>query len=843
MMTVSALVGLVVLGSSVVLGQETTTTTSVSPCATAWVSSAVYTEGTVVSRNGRNYKRHITAGGSPGSNSTEAAWIDLGVCDVTQSKTTTVSIVSSTVGASTTTAGSVATSTTNTPSGPPCNPAWDSKLSYSGQNKVSYNGVNYVNKWWQNPGSDPLSNKDGGWTSNGACGGSVDNSKPTTSPAPSVTTAVNYVNKWWQSAGANPATNGDGGWSSQGPCGGSSNNNGGSKPTTTAVAAGSCFAAWDSKVDYPGQNKVSYNGVNYVNKWWQNAGSDPASNKDGGWKSEGACGGSPAGSDSPTTTTTTTTITTVAAVITSSASNEATTTTTTTTTQPTTTTTTTAVPTTTTTTTTTQPTTTTTTTTTQPTTTTTTTTTNAPTTTTTAAQTTTTTTTSTTKTTTTTTTTTSKTTSTTTTTTTAAQTTTVASSGGSGFPACAALWSASQAYPVKSQVSVNKANYEAKWYQAVGSNPSENKDGGWASNGPCDPTLPVPVDPNGPPPVPTTLAQHRAYAASKSTDPIFLKLRNSVRINTNVAHITPGNPSNPENVKRVEKIVTPYKWNVTYFSMADPAYTYPNFLKSVGWFAGFCDTYPGKDSDTICKKLLATMFAHFAQETGGHDKKLAIGEWQQSLVYLREMMCTEVNTISGCSYNVDCVNPAFNKVFPCAPGNNNGFKSYFGRGAHQLSYSFNYGPFSQAIYNGDASVLLNNPELVADTWLNLASAIFFFIYPQPPKPSMLWVMDGSFEPNAADVAAGRGNDFAATIQIINGECGGSSLSNAASNRINFYKAFMNDMGLETYSSGCEIGTPVCQLVNYQTNFNALMDGPNFDQYVKCVEFTFNTKLA
>ncbi|KAJ3011210.1 UNVERIFIED_CONTAM: hypothetical protein HDU68_001781, partial [Siphonaria sp. JEL0065] len=357
-----------------------------------------------------------------------------------------------------------------------------------------------------------------------------------------------------------------------------------------------------------------------------------------------------------------------------------------------------------------------------------------------------------------TTTTTLKTSSTTTTTTTAVPATTAApvttTASGSGLPGCYSVWSAQQAYPVNSKVSVNKVNYNAKWYQAVAASPVENKDGGWETLGACDSSVPTAVDPNGPPPVPSTLAQHRAYAASKSTDPIFLQLKNSVRINTNVDFISPGNPANPENVKRVERIVTPYKWNVTYFSMASPEYTYPNFLKSVGWFAGFCDTYPGKDSDAICKKLLATMFAHFAQETGGHDKKLAIGEWQQSLVYLREMMCTETNTISGCYYNGDCTNPVFNGVFTCGKGEANGYKAYFGRGAHQLSYSFNYGPFSQLMYNGDASVLLNKPELVADTWLNLASAIFFFVYPQPPKPSMLWVMDGTFVPSDADIAGG-----------------------------------------------------------------------------------------
>ncbi len=37
--------------------------------------------------------------------------------------------------------------------------------------------------------------------------------------------------------------------------------------------------------------------------------------------------------------------------------------------------------------------------------------------------------------------------------------------------------------------------------------------------------------------------------------------------------------------------------------------------------------------------------------------------------------------------------------------------------------------------------LLQKPDLVASTWLNLASATWFFTYPQPPKPRYsLWLL-------------------------------------------------------------------------------------------------------
>jgi hypothetical protein len=48
---------------------------------------------------------------------------------------------------------------------------------------------------------------------------------------------------------------------------------------------------------------------------------------------------------------------------------------------------------------------------------------------------------------------------------------------------------------------------------------------------------------------------------------------------------------------------------------------------------------------------------------------------------------------------------------------------------------------------GDRRLLLDFPDFVANTWLNLASATWFLTTPQPPKPSMLHVIDGTWIPN------------------------------------------------------------------------------------------------
>ncbi len=90
--------------------------------------------------------------------------------------------------------------------------------------------------------------------------------------------------------------------------------------------------------------------------------------------------------------------------------------------------------------------------------------------------------------------------------------------------------------------------------------------------------------------------------------------------------------------------------------MRDPSYTYRAFLQAIAKFPAVCGDYSdGRDAEAICRKTLATMFAHFAQETGGHDANIATPQYRQALVWVREMGCSETGT--GCGYNSEC-NPA-----------------------------------------------------------------------------------------------------------------------------------------------------------------------------------------
>ncbi len=339
--------------------------------------------------------------------------------------------------------------------------------------------------------------------------------------------------------------------------------------------------------------------------------------------------------------------------------------------------------------------------------------------------------------------------------------------------------------------------------------------------------------------------------------------------NEQVEAIVAGRVSNPDNVLRVESIVTNSDWEFM-FSRRSSEYTYLNFLKAVGKFPAFCgDNQDNRDANAICRKSLATMFAHFTQETGGHTSHWNEPEWRQGLHWVREMGWTE--EMRG-GYNGEC-NPDIwqGQTWPCGTFANGDFKSYFGRGSKQLSYNYNYGPFSLAMF-GTVRTLLDNPELVADTWLNLASAVFFYVYPQPPKPSMLHVVDGTWQPNEHDISNGLTLGFGVTTQIINGgvECGGFEEIQQSINRIDYYTNFANHLGvpiaanevlgcagmLQFDSSGAgalpiywekdwswsaETSTGdsyACKLVNYQTPFSSLQKG----DYAACVEHHFDIQI-
>ena len=429
-------------------------------------------------------------------------------------------------------------------------------------------------------------------------------------------------------------------------------------------------------------------------------------------------------------------------------------------------------------------------------------------------------------------------------------------------------------YPASCVVNYKQEVFRTKWWTPAGHTPDEIEtapnpwDTSWekvTNDTPTGCSGDQPRNDGGPggpgdPPREVLLSQLIADEARLADEfPMMGAVRETIRTldNASVEAVQPGRKQNPANVRRVEALIDAARFQYL-FPLRAPEYTYEGFLKGIAKFPAVCSDYTApNDADAICRKTLATMFAHFAQETGGHESWRPEEEWRQGLVYVREMGMSEQSD----SYNGGCGNVNWaTEAWPCGQWADGRFKSYFGRGAKQLSYHFNYGPFSDAMY-GDVKVLLDAPERVADTWLNLASAVFFYAYPQPPKPSMLHIIDGTWQPNEADIRDGRLAGFGVTTMVINGgvECGGSGPEHAASaNRITYYRAFAATLGVPvdaTEKLGCRnmkafteassgalpiywennwTEQPGCKLVGYQTAHSALKAG----DYVQCVRKAF-----
>ena len=125
----------------------------------------------------------------------------------------------------------------------------------------------------------------------------------------------------------------------------------------------------------------------------------------------------------------------------------------------------------------------------------------------------------------------------------------------------------------------------------------------------------------------------------------------------------------------------------------------------------FCGE-PGQ-TDAECLHELAVMFAHFAQETGGKRDPQHL----DGLFYVREIGCYDAakpHTGGSGACAGYCQQDGAWKVYPC------GDRKYYGRGAKQLSWNYNYGRFSLDM-TGDAQTYLLEPDrIITDGWPALA---------------------------------------------------------------------------------------------------------------------------
>lgn len=166
---------------------------------------------------------------------------------------------------------------------------------------------------------------------------------------------------------------------------------------------------------------------------------------------------------------------------------------------------------------------------------------------------------------------------------------------------------------------------------------------------------------------------------------------------------------------------------------------------------------------------------------------------------------------------------------------------------------------------GDDDTFLDDPDQVAENgYMAFLSALWFYMLPQTPKPSMHEVATHLYYPNVADVASGLGSVFGSATMIINGglECtteSGEENSNSLK-RIEYYKAFLSYFGLpEETGLGCATMQPFstssssnypqsldrnwnttdeCKVASWYTQFTIFEES----DYKRCVCFYFASDL-
>jgi basic endochitinase B len=219
----------------------------------------------------------------------------------------------------------------------------------------------------------------------------------------------------------------------------------------------------------------------------------------------------------------------------------------------------------------------------------------------------------------------------------------------------------------------------------------------------------------------------------------------------------------------------------TYADFLDIAARYPYFCGEQGVWAS---------TDAACQRELATFFAHAAQETGGGQTIHRILEWT------REDACWPLTGGVVAQNDAATTCTAYDGL--CPSGLCPVDAHYYGRGIKQVSWYFNYMGISGTFLK-DPKILIDNPDLVAqDGYLLLASGLWFFMTPQPPKPSMHDVMTGRYTPTGAangvrvDADGSVTDKFAATVSIVNGgnECSSIGPPPTKDN-IDFTQASMN----------------------------------------------------
>lgn len=226
----------------------------------------------------------------------------------------------------------------------------------------------------------------------------------------------------------------------------------------------------------------------------------------------------------------------------------------------------------------------------------------------------------------------------------------------------------------------------------------------------------------------------------------------------------------------VDELLPEAIWDEMFLHVGDAAcpgsatYSYKGFVQAAANYPSFaCE-----GNVATRRRELVAFLAQISHETTGGWPTAPDGPHAWGLCFNSETGCEN----GGCSQYCD----ETNHIYPCVEG-----QTYQGRGAIQLSWNYNYGQVGDTL----GVDLLAVPDLVAtDPELAIATALWFWMTPQAPKPSAHDVMVGNWRPTASDKKLGRLPGFGMTTNIINGgiECN-QPTTPAVEDRVGYFKRY------------------------------------------------------
>ena len=264
-----------------------------------------------------------------------------------------------------------------------------------------------------------------------------------------------------------------------------------------------------------------------------------------------------------------------------------------------------------------------------------------------------------------------------------------------------------------------------------------------------------------------------------------------------------------ENVRRIMEVFGEEDFE-HLFPLHDKLYTYEAFVVAAGLYPKFCgedDPSLGLTEAEVCKRELATLFSHVIFETNGSEPDHH-EYFRQGLKHIKDHHCGKYPKYPPFDGPPECNFHSHGWSAKTWPPYEHA--QYYARGPLMMKWNYNYGRFADAVYPGypkDKMNIMMNPENLESGILGFLSALWIYMTPRSPMPSMHEIATGFYKPNEHDELSQIFPAFGATTNVFNGnkECNVEfgTESDAAYHRAQIYLDLLNFFNLHPeYHLGC-----------------------------------------